>query len=120
MPDIPYDVFISYHHTDEKDARKLESKIKNDTIGGKSLRVFIAPWTIQPGQNFVTIIEDALARATFVLLILSPEALKADWPTAERAAAILSDPAGRLGRVIPVLLKPCKLPPLLSFRQYVD
>ncbi len=115
-----YDAFISYHHTDGKQARKLESRLKRDIVAGKSLSVFIAPYSILPGQNFIRIIEESLARARFVLLILSPEALKADWPTAERDAAILRDPAGRLAQVIPVLVKPCKLPPLLAFRQYVD
>jgi len=115
-----YDVFLSYQSLDEDFAKKLGEKIQSVTYRGRRLKVFLAPWDVQPGDNIVVKLDKGLANARYFLLLLSPEALKADWPTAERAAAIYSDPSGRLGKVIPAIKRPCKLPPLLAFRNYLD
>jgi len=110
-----YDVFLSYQHEDEDWTKGLAYQLRK-----AGLRVFHAPSDIKPGENFVFRIEGALASARFFVLVLSPEALTAEWPTAERAAAVISDPAGRFGRVIPLLHRSCQLPPLLAFRNYID
>lgn len=114
------DAFISYQSADEAFAKKLAEGIEAHPLNGRRLKVFFAPWDIKPGDNIVEKLNEGLDKARFYLIVLSPEALKADWPTAERAAAIYSDPSGRLGRVIPVLRRPCSIPPLLRFRNYAD
>ncbi len=114
------DAFISYQSEDEEFARKLATKLESYSFNGRRLKVFFAPWDIEPGTNIILKIEEALEKARFFLIILSPKALEAEWPTAERAAAIYNDPSGRLGRVIPILRKPCRIPPLLRFRNYID
>jgi hypothetical protein len=114
------DAFISFQSTDESFAKKLAGSIKAYPLDERKLEVFFSPWNIKPGDNVIEKIDEGLSKARFFLLILSPEALKADWPTAERAAAIYSDPSGRLGRVIPVLRRSCSIPPLLRFRNYAD
>jgi hypothetical protein len=114
------DAFISYQSADETFAHKLASSIEAFSLNERKLRVFFAPWDIKPGDNIVAKIDEGLEKARFYLIILSPEALKAEWPTAERAAAIYNDPSGRLGRVIPILRRPCAIPPLLRFRNYGD
>jgi len=114
------DAFISYQSADEAFAKKLANGIEACAFKDRRLKVFFAPWDIQPGANIVAKIEESLQKARFFIIVLSPEALHAEWPTAERAAAIHADPSGRLGRVIPVLRQPCRIPPLLSFRNYVD
>lgn len=115
-----YDVFLSYQSLDEDFARKLGEKIESENYEGRNLKVFFAPWNIQPGDNVVVKLDEGLTKARYFILILSPEALIADWPTAERAAAIYADPSGRLGKVIPAIRRPCKLPPLLAYRNYLD
>jgi len=114
------DAFISYQSEDEEFARKLATKLESYSFNGRRLKVFFAPWDIEPGTNIILKIEEALEKARFFLIILSPKALEAEWPTAERAAAIYNDPSGRLGRVIPILRKSCRIPPLLRFRNYID
>lgn len=114
------DAFISYQSADLDFVKKLATDIEAHPTNGQKLKVFFDRWDISPGTNIVEKINEALEKARFFLIILSPEALEADWPTAERAAAIYSDPSGRLGRVIPVLKRSCSIPPLLRFRNYAD
>jgi hypothetical protein len=114
------DAFISYQSVDEAFARKLAASIETYSFNERKLKVFFAPWDIKPGINIVTKIDEGLQKARFFIIILSPQALQADWPTAERAAAIYTDPSGRLGRVIPILRQSCRIPPLLGFRYYLD
>lgn len=46
--------------------------------------------------------------------------MHAEWPIAEQSAAIYKDPSGKLGRVIPILVKPCRIPALLQYRTYIN
>jgi hypothetical protein len=114
------DAFISYQSVDEAFARRLATGIESYTFNDRRLKVFYAPWDIRPGANIISKIEEGLNTARFFIIILSPQALQAEWPTAERAAAIYADPSGRLGRVIPLLRRSCIIPPLLRFRNYLD
>jgi hypothetical protein len=109
------DLFLSYHSADRRWVEKLARRIE-----AEGFQVFFAPWDILPGQNFIDRIEDGLSKARYFAVVLSPEAIEAEWPTAERAAALLSDPSGRLGRVIPILRRECQIPPFLAFRNYLD
>lgn len=118
--DDHYDAFLSYQSGDEEQATRLGSRLEADFNGNRKIRIFYAPWDIAPGQNLVDRIDEGLTKAKFFLLMLSPDAITAGWPTAERAAAILSDPSGRLGKVIPIIARSCRIPPLLAFRNYID
>jgi hypothetical protein len=112
------DLFISYQGADKDFAERLAAAIEASEEGRFS--VFFAAWDIRAGQNIVAELDKALEKSRFFGLVLSPEYLEADWTTGERAAAVYSDPAGRLGRVIPIMARRCQLPPLLRFRKYVD
>lgn len=114
------DAFISYQNADEAFAKKLAGGIEAYSLDGRRLKVFFAPWDIKPGTNIVAKMDEGLEKARFFIIVLSPQALQAEWPTAERAAAICKDPSGRLGRVIPALRQSCSIPPLLRFRNYLD
>ncbi len=114
------DIFISYNQADKEIAKKIGEYLENEKIDDRNIRVFFAPWDIVPGDNFINSVDEGLKKAKFFALILSPEALNAEWPIAERAASLLADPSGRLGRVIPILVKPCKVPPLLAIRNRID
>lgn len=114
------DVFISYNQADEEIAKKIGSYLESKKINERNINVFFAPWNIRPASNFVNEIDAGLAKAKFFVLVLSPAALEAEWPIAERAASLLTDPSGRLCKVIPVLAKSCNIPPLLAFRNWID
>ena len=120
ISEFKFDVFVSYNKIDEEMARNIAEYLESYNTGKRQIRVFFAPWDIRPGDNFINLINEGLAQAKFFALVLSSEALHAEWPTAESAAALLCDPSGRMGRVIPILVKSCKLPPLLAIRNWLD
>ena len=115
-----HDVFISYSHADSKVAVKIKNKLAEHVARGRTISVFLDEETIKPGDNLVDKINKGLSNAHFFLLLLSPESIDAEWPTAERDAALLQDPSGRAGRVISILVKECEIPPLLRIRKWVD
>lgn len=115
-----HDVFISYSHTDSEVAIKIKNRIAEHATRSRLISVFLDEDTIKPGENMVDKINKGLSNARFFLLLLSPASIDAEWPTAERDAALLSDPSGRAGRVIPVIVKECEIPPLLRIRKWVD
>ena len=115
-----HDVFISYSHADTEVAVKMKNKIAEHAIQDRPISVFLDEETIKPGENMVDKINKGLSNAHFFLLLLSPASIDAEWPTAERDAALLSDPSGRAGRVIPVIVGECEIPPLLRIRKWVD
>jgi len=115
-----YDLFVSYQSADRGFALELAGAVEKESYQGRQLKVFIDQWDIRPGEDIVGRIELALGSSRFVGLVLSPDYLRADWPTAEKNAAIFTDPSGRLGFVIPLMFRKCTLPPLLTFRKYID
>ena len=115
-----FDLFISYRSKDKEFAKKLAKSIETENYGERKLKVFLDQWDIKPGENIVSCIEEGLLNSRYIALILSPEYLEGDWAKAEKDAAIFQDPSGRLGKVIPIMYKKCKLPPLLGYRRYID
>lgn len=115
-----YDLFISYKTIDEKFAKKLAESIESQNYQNRNLRVFLYAWDIKPGENIVNCIDNGLENSRYIALILSPDYLEGDWTNAEKDASIYQDPSGRLGRVIPLMYRKCKLPPLLAYRSYID
>lgn len=115
-----YDAFISYSGEDVDVAQKIASRLKELCSNGSETRIFLDKQSIEPGDNFVDRINAGLSKARYYLLLLSPASIKAEWPTAERDAALLSDPSGRGGRIIPILVKDCEIPPLLAIRHWID
>ncbi len=59
---------------------------------------------IDHGENIVAKIEEGLRQARYCAVVLSPAMLKREWPQAEWTARFMSDPAGKNGQLIPILL----------------
>jgi hypothetical protein len=115
-----YDAYLIYTHADRAFANKLARSLAVRKVENRALRVFYDKTEIAPGENFITRLNDALALSRFYLIVISPEMLKAEWPTREWTAAVYMDPSGEQGRVIPLLRRTCRLPPLLSVLNWVD
>lgn len=110
-----YDIFLSHQSADKEFTLKLAEALRDE-----GLEVFVDTWDIGPGDDIVGRIDQGLDDAAFVALVLSPEYLDAEWPTAEKNAALFQDPTGRRGVVVPLMRRRCRLPPLLAYRKYID
>lgn len=107
-----YDVFLSYSEADRGPAEVIRHKL--DAAG---VRVFIAPKSISPGDNFVEEIRLAILGAAEMWLLVSESSAKSEWVTTERGAAWV------LGKtIIPVLYRcgPAALPDRMRNLQCVD
>lgn len=110
----PVDLFLSYNHADEAWVEALANRLEKEVVGDRPLRVFFAPWSVLPGQNFMTKIDDALGKARYVGVVLTPTSTQSDFVRMEWTSSLVDDPAGRQGRLIVMLLQDCEVPPLLK------
>ena len=115
-----YDVFVSYNRADVEFAERLVRRIEQEPYRERHLRCFYAPWDIEPGENILLKIENALLNSSFVGLIMSPEWLKSDWTTLERVIPVHEDPAGMKSRIIPILRRNCGIPPSIRILKWLD
>ena len=111
-----HDVFLSYNHGDEDWVEKLASSIESEQFGDRNLKVFRDDWDIIPGQNMIKSMETGLEKSRYICPIISKNSIDAEWPNMEWSIAISSDPSGRKGRVIPIWLGDCEIPPSLKTR----
>ncbi|MBZ0283267.1 MAG: toll/interleukin-1 receptor domain-containing protein [Anaerolineae bacterium] len=108
-------VFISYSHKDgEKHLRNLISKLKED---GFDEAVWIDHNDILSGEDWRLSIDDALATASCVVIVVTPEAIKSHFVTYEWAWAV-----GNGTNVVPLLFETTSQDPhpLHDRQQYID
>jgi tetratricopeptide (TPR) repeat protein len=112
--DYRYDLFISYNRADEEWAEQLAARLEREDHRGRKLKVFFAPWDIQPGEYITESLEEALPQSRKVGLVVTPEAMRSEWVKIERLVTVHIDAEERQRRLIPLYRRPCeKLPALL-------
>jgi hypothetical protein len=114
-----YDIFLSYSSYDRAWTKQLAAAIEADR-DGEHLTVFLDEADIPPGSNIPLALDAALRSTRHIGLVLSPEALASPWVSLEWSTALMQDPTNRKGRLIPLLRKPCDLPPFLGQLKHVD
>lgn len=100
-----YDLFICHNRADKPVARELGAVIEGYDWQDRPLRVFLDEWDIAPGENIIVRLNDALDRARYVAVLLSPEMVSSEWCQAELASVLASDPTNRRGRLVPLLVR---------------
>jgi tetratricopeptide (TPR) repeat protein len=113
-PVYKYDLFISYNRADEEWAEQLATRLEQENYQDRKLKVFFAPWDIQPGEYITERLEEALPKSRKVGLVVTPEAMKSEWVKIERLVTTHIDIEERKRRLIPLYRRACdKLPALL-------
>jgi hypothetical protein len=74
-------------------------------------------WDIQipPGEEFPKIIEDAIKRCDYCIVVLSPQSVKSGWVRNEYMYA-----KGRKKKIIPIMIRKCELPVNMASMNYID
>jgi formylglycine-generating enzyme required for sulfatase activity len=114
----PFKFFITHSWQDIDFARRL-----CDDLRAHGLEGFFDAYSIQPGDDIAGRIAHGLEKCDVYVPLLSPAAVASKWCELEINTAInLSMDAGRDGRprIIPVVIKPCKLPTLLRGKLYIN
>jgi tetratricopeptide (TPR) repeat protein len=113
-PIYEYDLFISYNRADEKWTEKLATHLEQENYRDRTLKVFFAPWDIQPGEYITESLEEALPKSRKVGLVVTPEAMQSEWVKIERLVTTHIDIEERKRRLIPLYRRHCdNLPGLL-------
>lgn len=123
LGELRRDVFISHRSTDKEWVRHFAAELENVNVAGNRIRTWVDEAGIRPGQSITGEINKALETSRFVVLVLTPDYFQSPsgWTDAEWQSALFKDPAGRDGRVIPLLVKDCPyIPALLRHLNMID
>jgi len=105
MPDF----FISYTSADRIWAEGIGYVLEEEGFS-----VVVQAWDFRPGNNFVLGMEKAATEADRTILVLSPDYLKSQFTPAEWAAAFARDPKGLERKLVPIMVRRCSPPGLLT------
>jgi tetratricopeptide (TPR) repeat protein len=112
--DKRYDVFLSYSRQDAEFARELASN-----FAGENLDVFLDTNVLAVGDDWETMLADALVRSRNAVVVVSPGSIHSRWLQSELSAMTILRAAGEL-RIIPVLHATVELPAPLSRYAAID
>jgi hypothetical protein len=103
------DFFISYTHADAAWAEWIGYVLEEEGFS-----VAIQAWDFRPGRNFVLEMQASATQARRTLMVLSPDYLNSQFASPEWATAFGQDPQGQQMKLVPVMVRNCQPPGLLS------
>ena len=114
---VQYDVFLSHKGTQKAWTENLARRLRDDKF-----KVWFDKWVLpqHAGRNWIDELREGVESSRKTVLVLSPEFFAGDWPIFESKIIQLTDPVGRLDRIIPLLHTPCEIPKDWAFRQALD
>jgi len=115
VSDWEHDVFLSHSSKDKARARSIAERLRRE-----GLKVWFDDWIVRAGDDIQLKLEEGLGSSRFLVFLMSPNSLKADWPTLERRSRQFQDPLNRERRFLPVLLEDCSLPATLEGLRSID
>ena len=108
-------IFISHSSNDKVLAKRLHEDLRR--LGHEP---WLDEWEIQVGDSISQTIEDGIAEARYVALILSPDAVASNWVDKEWRAKYWEEVQSGTVCVLPILAKNCKIPALIHDKKYAD
>lgn len=117
MPKTPScpDVFLCHSHADKAFVRTLARDLHD-----LSVYAWFDEWELAPGDSLHDSIGKALEKATYVIVVLSPDSVSSNWCQKELKQALAREVRSRRKVVIPVRYRAAKMPPFLEDKFFVD
>jgi hypothetical protein len=100
-PRVPAELFLSHSHHDRAFTRKIAADLRRHGI-----RIWFSERNIRGAHRWLTEIGAALERCDWMIVILTPDAVRSHW-VSEEVGFALGEKRYR-GRVIPLVLKKCE------------
>lgn len=107
-------LFISHSSKDKPFAYFIKLLLEE-----KGIKVWLDKEELNGGGTFIVDISEALFQMDYVLVILSPAAVKSKNVEHEAAMAVSLENDGKLKRVIPLIYKKCEVPKYLYLRNQI-
>jgi hypothetical protein len=108
-------LFICHASEDKPTARRFSEFLRNHGVG-----VWFDELEILVGDSIVQKVNDGLAGATHLALLLSPSSICKPWVQREMSSALMRQLADRSILLVPILVAPCDIPPILADLKYAD
>lgn len=107
--------FISHSSKDRGFVEQLARDLR-----GNGVQPWYDQWEMLPGDSLTQKIASAIWKNEYFVVVLSPHSTNSEWVQKELGVALTREFRERKIRVIPVLLRPCKIPPFLQDKVYAD
>ena len=105
-----WDVFLSHNSADKAWVKDLAARLESEPFDEtRNIKVFLDIWDIPAGANIVMKLNDGLAKARFLALVMSPEFFKSNWTAMEWTHWVMGDPVNTQGRILPILYRKASL-----------
>jgi formylglycine-generating enzyme required for sulfatase activity len=108
-------IFLSYASEDKLFALRLAVDL--ESIGHK---VWIDEWEIRVGDCIAARVEQGIAQADYVVILLSRFSVESGWVDREWKAKYWDEVSQKKTMVLPVLTEDCSIPILLKTKRYAD
>lgn len=103
------DAYLCYNKADRDWVKNLAEQLESETIDGSTnsrhLSVFLDLWDIDSGESLIQKMNEGMKNSRHVVTVLSPEFMRAPWPTFEWTHIVCLDPMNAQRRLIPLLLR---------------
>lgn len=109
------DFFISYTKADNVWAQWIAWELEKEGYD-----CVIQAWDFRPGGDFMQQMRAAVEAADQTIAVFSPEYFESTFAAAEMNAALVDDPLGIQGKLVPVRIAECEPAGLLRGRVYID
>ncbi len=109
------DFFISYTKADNVWAQWIAWELEKEGYD-----CVIQAWDFRPGGDFMQQMRAAVEAADQTIAVFSPDYFKSTFAAAEMNAALVDDPLGIQGKLVPVRIAECQPAGLLRGRVYID
>lgn len=108
-------VFLSYSSADEQFAHMIR-----DTLLHANIKTVVDPFRLDAGDSISSVISKAIAASDFMIILVSPDALRSQWMMREMETLTSLEWQQRAITVIPVKVRPCVVPQYLSRWRALD
>ena len=108
-------IFICYSHSDKKFVQRFSKDLKRNNI-----RIWVDDEELKLGDSLIDTISEGIEKMDYLAAVLSPEAVKSGWVKKELEIAMTKEIQGKKIKVLPIIVKKCKLPPYLVGKLYAD
>lgn len=108
-------IFISYSHANKNFVDKLARQLVMQNVN-----VWVDKWELSIGDSIIDKVQNAIAGATALLVVLSKASVESAWCKKELNAGLIRELEEKRIVVMPVLLEDCSVPIFLREKYYAD
>lgn len=108
-------IFISYSHADSDFVDRLAGQLVL-----RAVNVWVDRWELNVGDSLIDRVEDAIAGATALLVVLSKASVESNWVKKEVNAGLVRELDEKQVIVLPVLAEDCQVPVFLREKVLAD